>query len=163
MVWLQRCIFEMTNQNSLNTKLWSTWSKGHSHCLSFHPVMMTISHITPPSLFELRPGYCKLRRQDKGRILTDAMLSIFCCSNLQPFRPTRTDHEAKFTSFFGWAKFPTIAAAVHPAAGAEKSESLRDSNWPYAIQLAKQVNYGPLESKRYFVPLDDDAEFQRDH
>jgi len=87
------------------------------------------------------------------------MLSIFCCSNLQPFRPTRTDHEAKFTSFFGWAKFPT-AAVVNPTAGAEKSESLQDSNWPYAIQLVKQVNYGPLESKRYFVPLDDDAEFK---
>ena len=88
------------------------------------------------------------------------MLSIFCCSNLQPFRPTRTDHEAKFTSFFGWAKFPTTVAVVNPAAGAEKSKILQDSNWPYAIQLVKQVNYGPLESKRYFVPLDDDTEFK---
>jgi hypothetical protein len=84
------------------------------------------------------------------------MLSIFCCSNLQPFRPTRTDHEAKFTSFLGWAKFPRVAA-VNPAAGAE---SLQHSNWPYAIQLVKQVNYGPLESKRYFVPLGGDAEFK---
>jgi hypothetical protein len=95
----------------------------------------------------------------KGWILADAMLSIFCCSNLQLFRPTRTDHEAKFTSFFGWAKFPAIAAAVNPAAQ-RKSESLQDSSWPYAIQLVKQVNYGPLESKRYFVPVDDDAEFK---
>ena len=78
------------------------------------------------------------------------MSSIFCCSNLQPFRPRRTDHEAKFRSFFEWAKFPKTAAVVNPAAG----------NWQYAIQLVKQVNYGPLESKRYFVPLDDVAEFK---
>jgi hypothetical protein len=88
------------------------------------------------------------------------MFTIFCCSNLQPFRPTRTDHEAKFTSFLKWAKFPTIACVVTPTAGAEKSQSLQDRNWPYAIQLVKQVNYGPLESKRYFVPLDDNAEFK---
>jgi hypothetical protein len=88
------------------------------------------------------------------------MSSIFCCSNLQPFRPTRTDHEAKFTSFFGWAKFPTIAVVVTPAAGAEESESLQDSGWPYAIQLVRQVNYGPLESKRYFVPLDNNVKFK---
>ncbi|KAI9859167.1 MAG: hypothetical protein M1813_007125 [Trichoglossum hirsutum] len=81
------------------------------------------------------------------------MSSMFCCSNLQPFRPTRTDHEAKFTSFFEWSKFPAISAV-------EKPESLQDSNWSYAIQLVKQVNYGRLESKRYFVPLDDDAGFK---
>lgn len=26
----------------------------------------------------------------------------------------------------------------------------------YAVQLVRQVNYGPLESKRYFVPGDGD-------
>jgi hypothetical protein len=50
-----------------------------------------------------------------------------------------------------------MACVVIPAAGAPES---KDSNWPYAIQLVKQVNYGPLESKRYFVPLDDNAEFR---
>jgi hypothetical protein len=24
---------------------------------------------------------------------------------------------------------------------------------PYAIQVVRQVNYGPLESKRYFIPV----------
>ena len=24
---------------------------------------------------------------------------------------------------------------------------------PYAIQLVQQINYGPLESKRYFIPV----------
>jgi hypothetical protein len=52
-----------------------------------------------------------------------------------------------------------MVCVVIPAAGAERSQSLQDSNWPYAIQLVKQVNYGPLESKRYFAPLDDDAKF----
>lgn len=31
---------------------------------------------------------------------------------------------------------------------------------PFAIQLVQQVNYGPLESKRYFVPVEgNEAEF----
>ncbi|EXK76804.1 hypothetical protein FOQG_18468, partial [Fusarium oxysporum f. sp. raphani 54005] len=25
---------------------------------------------------------------------------------------------------------------------------------PYVVQLVRQVNYGPLESKRYFIPTD---------
>ena len=84
------------------------------------------------------------------------MSFIFCCSNLQPFRPRRVDHEAKFTIFLNWAKFPTTSTVVNPT----KSENLQDSNWTYAIQLVKQVNYGPLESKRYFVPLADDEKFE---
>jgi hypothetical protein len=88
------------------------------------------------------------------------MASIFCCGNLQPFRPARVDHEAKFTSFSRWAKFPRIAAISSPAADDEKSKTAQDSNWLYAIQLVKQVNYGPLESKRYFVPVANGTEFK---
>lgn len=31
-----------------------------------------------------------------------------------------------------------------------------NSNPPFAVQLVRQVNFGRLESKRYFVPLPDD-------
>ena len=53
-----------------------------------------------------------------------------------------------------------MACVVIPAAGAEKSQSLQDNNWPYAIQLVKQINYEPLESKWYFAPLGNKAEFK---
>ena len=30
---------------------------------------------------------------------------------------------------------------------------------PYAVQLVRQINYGPLESKRYFIPSGQDGKF----
>lgn len=32
--------------------------------------------------------------------------------------------------------------------------NLADLKPPYAVQLVRQVNYGPLESKRYFIPVE---------
>ncbi len=79
--------------------------------------------------------------------------TIFCCTNLQPYRPRTLDHELKFTDFMCWAKRVTPSsecdAATKPAI-----KSSTANNFPYAIQLVRQVNYGELESKRYFVPID---------
>jgi len=80
------------------------------------------------------------------------MASLFCCGNIQPFRPKIIDHELKFRSFLEWARYPrsTKIADVIDDNGGTQNPS--ESNWQYAIQLVQQVNYGPLESKRYFVP-----------
>ncbi|KAJ4161507.1 uncharacterized protein LMH87_007545 [Akanthomyces muscarius] len=71
--------------------------------------------------------------------------SIFCCAALAPYRPQRLMHEDKFNSFFKWAAFPQ-QSRVESASGTK----LRSAG--FAVQLVRQVNYGPLESKRYFVP-----------
>ncbi|KFX91472.1 hypothetical protein O988_07741 [Pseudogymnoascus sp. VKM F-3808] len=76
--------------------------------------------------------------------------NVFCCSNLQPYRPKTLDHEPKFTDFISWAKRASLGTSC---AGEKSSDTSRTTErYPYAVQLVRQVNYGPLESKRYFVP-----------
>jgi len=48
-----------------------------------------------------------------------------------------------------WANFPKAAS---PNIG--NDTDLADLNPSYAVQLVRQVNYGPLESKRYFIPVE---------
>ncbi|KAJ3546931.1 hypothetical protein NM208_g1766 [Fusarium decemcellulare] len=78
------------------------------------------------------------------------MSSCFCCDAIRPYRPQWLDHEAKFTGFVAWAKqHPSEPGNTHEL----DSTELSDVQPPFAVQLVRQVNYGPLESKRYFVPL----------
>jgi hypothetical protein len=51
-------------------------------------------------------------------------------------------HESKFTTFLRWAEYPR-SSEINTAPSLDSA--------PYAIQFVRQVNYGPLESKRYFV------------
>lgn len=51
-----------------------------------------------------------------------------------------------------WAKFPQ-ESSLSTDDGAEKTD-LVALKPPYSIQLVRQVNYGPLESKRYFIPVE---------
>lgn len=86
------------------------------------------------------------------------MSALFCCSSISPYRPRQLDHEAKFTTFMRWAGLQTIPSV--PVDG------LLVSSAPYAVQLVRQIGYGPLESTRYFVPAsngsDDFAEATED-
>jgi|SRR5687768_14878815 hypothetical protein len=80
--------------------------------------------------------------------------SLFCCSAIQPYRRQRLSHELKFTSFMAWAKFPRQSQVKTNNSEASISDK------PHAIQLVRQVNFGPLESTRYFVPgVDANAAF----
>ncbi|KAK1749488.1 hypothetical protein QBC47DRAFT_465535 [Echria macrotheca] len=79
------------------------------------------------------------------------MSSLFCCGSTKPFRPAYLLHQAKFTAFMTWAKFPRSSS---PAIDDAERVDLVALQPPYAIQLVQQVNYGPLESKRYFVPIE---------
>lgn len=72
--------------------------------------------------------------------------SLFCCQAIQPYRPQRLLHEEKFTTFVTWAGFPQESQIE------QSTDSSIMSNKGYAIQLVKQVNFGPLETTRYFVP-----------
>ncbi|KNG81128.1 hypothetical protein ANOM_010186 [Aspergillus nomiae NRRL 13137] len=73
---------------------------------------------------------------------------IFCCTHISPYRPRILDQESKFNEFLEWAHW-TVMSEV-------SSDYDTSSAAPeYAVQLVKQVNYGPLESKRYFIPRRD--------
>jgi hypothetical protein len=76
--------------------------------------------------------------------------TLFCCEAVKPYRPARLIHEPKFTAFHAWAVFPRASAP--PIAEHVDLNKIEPS---YAIQLVRQVNYGPLESKRYFIPAKD--------
>jgi hypothetical protein len=70
------------------------------------------------------------------------MSSIFCCSNATPYKDCTLSHEPKFQTFTSWAKHPKTSSI---------SSSPDPSSVTLVMQLVKQVNYGPLESKRYFA------------
>lgn len=81
------------------------------------------------------------------------MSSTFCCESIKPYKPRRLDHESKFTAFMNWAQ--DTNADAQPEENADDSTS-KLTNAPYAVQLVRQINFGPLESKRYFIPLGGD-------
>lgn len=84
--------------------------------------------------------------QKQGILNSKAMPSLFCCGSVQPYRPQILSHEPKLRAFQSWAAYPRDSTASQDAVDllALKPE--------FAVQLVRQVNYGPLESKRYFVP-----------
>ncbi|KAK8118095.1 uncharacterized protein PG998_006376 [Apiospora kogelbergensis] len=78
------------------------------------------------------------------------MTSIFCCGSIKPYRPQYLLHQTKFNTFIAWASYPKAAA---PSSNSEEKPDLAENPQIFAIQVVQQVNYGPLESKRYFVPM----------
>ncbi|MCJ1331863.1 hypothetical protein MMC10_008555 [Thelotrema lepadinum] len=82
------------------------------------------------------------------------MSSLFCCESIQPYRPQTLDREAKFSNFMDWARFPRAGSQDPSKNDAEGGEMKA----PFAVQLVRQVNYGPLESKRYFGPIEGEDE-----
>ncbi|KAE8362792.1 hypothetical protein BDV27DRAFT_146667 [Aspergillus caelatus] len=72
----------------------------------------------------------------------------FCCSHITPYRPQILDQESKFNEFLKWAHL-TITSEF--SSDYDPSSPVPE----YAVQLIKQVNYGPLESRRYFIPRRD--------
>lgn len=73
---------------------------------------------------------------------------IFCCTQAQPYKAKRLDHDLKFNDFLTWAKAPNSPAI----ASSQDSQTIFEGG-TYVIQIVRQVNYGPLESKRYFVKI----------
>ncbi|KAB8201053.1 hypothetical protein BDV34DRAFT_237822 [Aspergillus parasiticus] len=70
---------------------------------------------------------------------------IFCCSHITPYRPQILDQESKFNEFLEWAR---LTVTIEVSSDYDTSPPVPE----YAVQLVKQVNYGPLESRRYFIP-----------
>lgn len=97
-----------------------------------------------------------INRHDEGHIgasdahqamchhTTATMSALLCCNGLQPYRAIRTEHDSKFTRFMAWAAYPQESA---PPQG----EITLDED-TYVIQMVRQVNFGPVEAKRYLAP-----------
>ena len=49
-------------------------------------------------------------------------------------------------------------SSKNPDASVQQEQNLDELRPAYAVQLVRQVNFGPLESKRYFVPADAQSE-----
>lgn len=76
------------------------------------------------------------------------MSSIFCCPSPYPYRPAHLSHEAKFDPFIAWAKGSESSPSAVSASFFQKP----DNPPPYAVQFVRQVNFGAIEAKRYFIP-----------
>lgn len=76
------------------------------------------------------------------------MSSIFCCSSPSPYRPASLMHEAKFSPFIAWAKRSESSPSSISASFFQNPDHLP----PYAVQFVRQVNFGAIEAKRYFIP-----------
>lgn len=83
------------------------------------------------------------------------MSSLFCCSSIEGYRPQYLQHEDKFTTFMRWAGYPKTSSTKIDG-GATDLDTLGTA---YVVQLVQQVNYGPLESRRYFAFVRDSGEF----
>ncbi|KAJ5661195.1 uncharacterized protein N7484_000567 [Penicillium longicatenatum] len=76
------------------------------------------------------------------------MSSIFCCSSPSPYRPAHLAHEAKFSPFIAWAKRSESSPSAASASFFQDPDRLPS----YAVQFVRQINFGALEAKRYFIP-----------
>jgi len=54
-------------------------------------------------------------------------------------------HESKFTSFMSWVAF------LRDSNAKSSDDAVYITCPSYVVQIVKQVNFGPLESKRYFA------------
>ena len=70
------------------------------------------------------------------------MSTLFCCNDTEGYKNKILDHESYFTPFLNWAIYPRESSV---------DTSTAVNNPAYAIQFVKQVNFGALESKRYFI------------
>ncbi|KAI1410703.1 hypothetical protein F5Y13DRAFT_70979 [Hypoxylon sp. FL1857] len=94
------------------------------------------------------------------------MSSLFCCSSITPYRPQALLHERRFVSFMNWPAYPRESSpATKDDEGNAKDEgstskktNLIDLKPDYVVQLVRQVNYGPLESKRFFAAVNGQSE-----
>ncbi|EXM19077.1 hypothetical protein RAB80_015016 [Fusarium oxysporum f. sp. vasinfectum] len=78
------------------------------------------------------------------------MSTLFCCDAIEPYRSQYLSHQSKFDNFMSWGSFPkefTVDIG-------DVQHDLSQLNPSYAVQLVRQVNFGPLESKRYFITKD---------
>jgi hypothetical protein len=93
-----------------------------------------------------------LSSQPCGGLSQYIMTAVFCCpSGPKPYRPQILNHEPKFEAFLRWMPAAQEASTDGTTEG---KRILSDDSSTYAIQVVRQVNYGPLESKRYFVSGD---------
>lgn len=63
-------------------------------------------------------------------------------------------HESKFKQFIAWARnleSSPVSNSTSETYSFETPAKVPD----YAVQFVQQINYGPVEAKRYFIPAED--------
>ena len=83
--------------------------------------------------------------------LKDTMSDILCCNQATPYRPQHLQHERKFKSVLAWVRVQRTCSDINDF----NVQAVLQTPAARVFQVVKQVNYGPLESKRYFVTLSD--------
>jgi len=83
--------------------------------------------------------------------LKDTMSDILCCNQATPYRPQHLQHERKFKSFLAWVRVQRTCSDINDF----NVQAVLQTPAARVFQVVKQVNYGPLESKQYFVTLSD--------
>lgn len=78
------------------------------------------------------------------------MASVFCCTQAKPYRPQRLLHESMFAKFLKWAQNQGSDAT---SSSFDVQAALNNGS-SHVFQVVQQVNFGPLESKRYFSSTD---------
>ncbi|KAJ5224940.1 hypothetical protein N7468_006165 [Penicillium chermesinum] len=81
------------------------------------------------------------------------MSSMFCCSSIVPYRGSLLMHESKFQRFMTWAQRSKSSPVANSASYFQTPAHIPE----FAVQLVQQINYGPVESKRYFIPSTNDS------
>jgi hypothetical protein len=72
------------------------------------------------------------------------MSAIFCCSDVRPYKNSRPSHETNFQYFLSWGSF-------HKESSVLDISNIEPVDYAYVVQVVRQVNFGPLEGKRYFI------------
>ncbi|KAI0789185.1 hypothetical protein C8Q75DRAFT_766887 [Abortiporus biennis] len=72
------------------------------------------------------------------------MSTLFCCTAREQYKPRTVVHELTLNSFVGWSKFPKQSIC--------ESDEL-NQNVDYVIELLRQIDFGPEESRRYFLVM----------
>lgn len=76
------------------------------------------------------------------------MSHVFCCFKVTPYKSHILAHEPKFREYLSWGHYPKESSVDERGV-----QPLDDT---YVVQVVRQVNYGPLESKRYFLETGSD-------
>lgn len=78
---------------------------------------------------------------------------IFCCANAKPYpRPIKIDKDHIFVRFISAAG--QMKSSIDLQKGehdASMCSRILSAQGTFVVQLVRQINYGPIESTRYFV------------
>lgn len=74
--------------------------------------------------------------------LCSNMSYILCCPNDQAYKSQILGHESEFRQFLSWGRYPKQSSV---------GGTVEMTDNTHVVQVIRQINYGLLEFKRYFL------------